>query len=74
MTLSKAAQEQPLEYAQFYDLIDTYKPKEQYVVVIGFNYGSDATEDWFLRQPELPPIKAYTAVRQRPQEFGVDAL
>lgn len=40
------------------------------MVIVGFNYGSDATEHWFLRQPELPSIKAYTAVRQRPQEFG----
>ena len=74
MTLSKAAREKPLEYAQFYQVIDTYKPKTQDVVVVGFNYGSDATEDWFLRQPELPPMKAYTAVRQRPQEFGVDSF
>lgn len=74
MTLSKAAREQPLAYAQLFHVINTYKPKTQYVVIVGFNYGSDATEDWFLRQPELPPIKAYTAVRQRPQEFGGDAL
>jgi hypothetical protein len=74
MTFSKAAKEQPLEYAQFYQVIDTYKTKTQYVVVVGFNYGTDATEDWFLRQPEVPPMKAYTMVRCRPQEFGVDSL
>ncbi|NJK52781.1 MAG: hypothetical protein HC936_08015 [Leptolyngbyaceae cyanobacterium SU_3_3] len=74
MTLSQAAKSQPLEYAQLFHVIDTYKPKTQYVVVVGFNYGSDATEDWFLRQPEVPPMKAYTMVRCRPQEFGVDSL
>ena len=74
MTLSQAAQRQPLEYARFFALIDSYKPKNEYVIVVGFNYGSDASEHWFLRRPELPPIKAYTAVRQRPQEFGVDSL
>jgi hypothetical protein len=74
MTLSQAAREQPLEYARFFALIDSYQPKNEYVIVVGFNYGTDASEHWFLRKPELPPIKAYTAVRQRPQEFGVDSL
>ncbi len=74
MTLSRAAREQPIEYARFFALIDSYKPKNEYVIVLGFNYGSDASEHWFLRSPELPPIRAYTAVRQRPQEFGVDSL
>ncbi|MBW4553586.1 MAG: hypothetical protein KME35_21105 [Aphanocapsa sp. GSE-SYN-MK-11-07L] len=74
MTLSQAAKSQPVQYAEFFHLIDTYKPKTQYVVIVGFNYGSDATEYWFLRQPEVPPMKAYTMVRCRPQEFGVDSL
>lgn len=72
--LSKAAKAQPSEYAELFNVIDTYKPKDQYVVIMGFNYGFDASEYWFLRQPELPPMKAYTAVRHRPQEFGVDSL
>lgn len=74
MLLSPAAKEQPLKYAQLLNIIDTYQPKEEYVVIVGFNYGSDASEYWFLIQPELPPMKAYTAVRHRPQEFGVDSL
>ncbi|WP_375473916.1 hypothetical protein [uncultured Nostoc sp.] len=74
MMLSQAAKQQPIEYAQLFNVIDTYKPKEEYVVIVGFNYGSDASENWFLRRPELPPMKAYTAVRHRPQEFGVDSL
>ncbi|MBE9168329.1 hypothetical protein IQ238_12675 [Pleurocapsales cyanobacterium LEGE 06147] len=74
MTLSRAARDQAVEYAQFFNVIDTYKPRNEYVVIVGFNYGSDASEHWFLRQPELPPVKAYTAVRHRPQEFGVDSL
>jgi hypothetical protein len=74
MTLSQAAREQFLEYARFFALIDSYQPKNEYVIVIGFNYGTDASEHFFLRRPKLPPIKAYTAVRQRPQEFGVNSL
>lgn len=74
MTLSRAAKAQPVEYAQLFEVIDTYKPRNEYVVIVGFNYGSDASERWFLRRPELSPTQAYTAVRHRPQEFGVDSL
>jgi hypothetical protein len=74
MTLSESAKEQPLEYAQFINMIDTYNPKREYVVIVGFNYGTDVTEHWFLRRPEMTPLQAFTAVRRRPQEFGVDSI
>jgi hypothetical protein len=74
MTLSQAAKKQSVEYAQFFDAIDTYKPRNEYIAIVGFNYGSDASEHWFLRRPELSPMKAYTEVRHRPQEFGINSL
>jgi hypothetical protein len=74
MTLSQSAKEQPLEYGQFMHMIDTYNPKREYVVIIGFNYGVDVTEHWFLRRPEMNPPQAFMAVRRQPQEFGVDSI
>ncbi|MDM9385747.1 hypothetical protein QUB80_34395 [Chlorogloeopsis sp. ULAP01] len=70
--LSQAAKQQPIEYAQFFTLIDNYNPDNEYVVIVGFNYGSDATEYWFLRKPEVPPQQAFSLVRGRPLEFGVE--
>jgi hypothetical protein len=38
MTLSQAAQEQPIEYARFLALIDNYQPKNEYVMELKSNY------------------------------------
>lgn len=74
MQLSKAATSQPIQYAHFYALIDNYDPSKEYVVVAGFNYGSDAREYFFLRRPEFPPQEAFRIVSDRPLEFGVESL
>ncbi|MBP5971319.1 hypothetical protein HW132_00860 [Brasilonema sp. CT11] len=62
MKLSSAAASQPILYAQFYASIDNYNPSKEYVVIVGFNYGSDAREYFFLRKPEIPPQQAFKIV------------
>ncbi|MEH2274658.1 MAG: hypothetical protein V7K40_07555 [Nostoc sp.] len=74
MQLSAAAASQPIQYAQFYALIDNYDPRIEYVVIVGFNYGSDAREYFFFRRPEIPPEQAFKIVSDRPLEFGIESL
>ncbi|MGI2909400.1 hypothetical protein [Tolypothrix sp. VBCCA 56010] len=74
MKLSAAAVNQPILYAQYYALIDNYDPRKEYVIVVGFNYGSDAVEYFFLRRPEVPPQEAFKIVSDRPLEFGIESL
>ncbi|MEH1880980.1 MAG: hypothetical protein V7K78_29340, partial [Nostoc sp.] len=61
-------------YAQFYALIDNYDPRKEFVVIVGFNYGSDAREYFFLRKPEISPEQAFRIVSDRPLEFGIESL
>ncbi len=74
MQLSAAAASQPIQYAQFYALIDNYDPRKEFVVVVGFNYGSDAREYFFFRRPEISPEQAFKIVSDRPLEFGIESL
>ncbi|MEH1831736.1 MAG: hypothetical protein V7L29_06585 [Nostoc sp.] len=74
MQLSAAAARQPILYAQFCAFIDNYDPRKEFVVIVGFNYGSDAREYFFLRRPEIPPEQAFTIVSDRPLEFGIESL
>ena len=50
----------------FSAFIDNYNLIKEFVVIVGFNYGSDAREYFFLRKPEISPEQAFTIVSDRP--------
>lgn len=55
---SEAASGQTKEWEKFYSLVDSYNPRYEFLVVIGFNEGDRATEHWFLVEPKVSPFKA----------------
>lgn len=63
---SEAAAGQTKEWTKFYELVDTYNPRNEFLVVVGMNQDDRATEHWFAREPNIPPYKAFLIVRKRP--------
>ncbi len=55
---SEAAAGQTEEWTPFYEMVENYNPRNEYLIVVGLNEGDRATEHYFLREPELPPYKA----------------
>jgi hypothetical protein len=54
---SEAAAGQEQEWAPFYELVDTYSPRNEFLLIVGMNYNDRATEHYFLREPKIPPYK-----------------
>lgn len=52
---AKAGQQE--EWAKFYELVDTYNPRNEFLIVVGLNLENKATEHYFLREPKIPPYK-----------------
>ena len=61
---SEAEAGQQEEWAKFYELVDTYNPRNEFLVVVGLNVGDKATEHYFLREPKISPYKARFNNRQ----------
>jgi len=45
------------EWQPFYDLVHTYNPRYQFLIVLGCQSSEKMTEHWFIKEPEKPPYK-----------------
>lgn len=61
---SEAKAGQQKEWAKFYELVDSYNPRNEFLIVVGLNLEGKATEHYFLREPEIPPYKTRFDNRQ----------
>lgn len=70
---SEARSRQTEEYQPFYNAVETYHPRYEFMVIIGFeSLGNHPSEFWSHERPptEAIPIKAAATVRRRPNEFS----
>ena len=53
-----------------YEAVRSYNPRREFVVVVGFTeVTGDQDEHWFVHQPSITPVKAFTLARHHPTEF-----
>ena len=62
-------------------ILETYNPRREFVAMIVWNdqfaiddSQASPTEHWFCHASRMTPIQAFTAVKHRPLEFGIESF
>lgn len=66
---------QTQEFAPMHEAVASYRPQQEFVVVVGFGgEGTDEfpTEFWKHVAPKPSPVQAFSAMRRRPDEFHLE--
>jgi hypothetical protein len=60
-------------------ILETYNPRKEFVAMfvwvdpfMSSELNATPTEHWFRHLPHLTPVQAFTTVKYRPSEFGIE--